>query len=40
VAVRYASLDIDGIAELQHRSAEGTLTAAIADRQVWRRLAA
>lgn len=40
VAVRYASLDIDVIAELQRKSAEGTLTAAIADREVWRRLAA
>ena len=40
VGVRYASLDIDVIAELQNRSAAGTLTAAIADREVWRRLAA
>lgn len=40
VAVRYASLDIDVIAELQTKSAEGALTAAIADRAVWRRMAA
>jgi len=40
VAVRYASLDIAVIAELQNKSAEGALTAAIADREVWRRLAA
>jgi hypothetical protein len=40
VAVRYASLDIEVIAELQTQSAAGTLTAAIADRAVWRRLAA
>jgi hypothetical protein len=40
VAVRYASLDIEVIAELQSQSAAGALTAAVADRQVWRRLAA
>jgi hypothetical protein len=40
VAVRYASLDIDVIAELQNKSAAGILTAAVADREVWRRMAA
>lgn len=40
VAVRFASLDIDVIAHLQSHNAEGALTPAIADRQVWRRMAA
>lgn len=40
VGVRFASLDIDVIAGLQGRHADGSLTTAIADREVWRRLAA
>ena len=40
VGVRFASMDIDVVASLvKHQSAEG-LTTAIADREVWRRLAA
>ena len=40
VGVRFASLDIDVVASLQNRHADGALTSAIADREVWRRLAA
>jgi hypothetical protein len=40
VAVRFAGLDIDVITELRRQTGEGTLTAAFADRVVWRRLAA
>jgi hypothetical protein len=40
VSVRFASLDISVIAGLRSRSVDGTLTAAIADREVWRRMAA
>ena len=40
VGVRFASLEIEVIAGLQSRAAEGSLNAVIADREVWRRLAA
>jgi hypothetical protein len=40
VGVRFASLGIDVIAGLQSRHADGALTPIIADREVWRRLAA
>lgn len=40
VGVRYASLDIAVMAGLHARQAAGRLTPLIADREVWRRLAA
>jgi hypothetical protein len=40
VGVRFASLDIQLLAALQNRHAEGVLTPNVADREVWRRLAA
>jgi hypothetical protein len=40
VGVRFVSLDLPVLANLQMRHADGTLTNAIADREVWRRLAA
>ncbi|MBW3558187.1 MAG: hypothetical protein KY449_00245 [Proteobacteria bacterium] len=40
VAVRYASLSIDVMADLQGEQNRRNLTPVIADRQVWRRLAA
>jgi hypothetical protein len=40
VGVRFAELDIAVIGGLQSRHAEGALTPVIADREVWRRLAA
>ncbi len=40
VGVRFASLDVDVMAGLYTRQMDGGLTAAFADSQVWRRLAA
>lgn len=40
VAVRYASLSIEAMADLYNEQKMGSLTPVIADRQVWRRLAA
>ena len=40
VGVRFASLDLATMANLQHAQAGGTLDAIVADREVWRRLAA
>jgi hypothetical protein len=40
VGVRFASLDIELVAALQNRHADGALTSTVADREVWRRLAA
>jgi hypothetical protein len=40
VGARYASLDIAVIADLYTRQEQGVLTPAVADRQVWRRMAA
>ncbi len=40
VGVRFASLDLAAIASLQRQQASGELNAVIADREVWRRLAA
>lgn len=40
VGVRFASLDLPTIANLQRAQATGALDAIIADREVWRRLAA
>lgn len=40
VGVRFASLDLPTMASLQRQQAQGTLDAIIADREVWRRLAA
>ena len=40
VAVRFAEVDFTILAQLAQRQAEGELTPAWTDRQVWRRLAA
>ena len=40
VGVRFASLDLPTLANLQRAHATGTLDAVSADREVWRRLAA
>lgn len=40
VGVRFASLDLPTLANLQRAQASGMLDAVIADREVWRRLAA
>ena len=40
VAVRFCSLDLPTIANLQRAQSTGALDALIADREVWRRLAA
>lgn len=40
VGVRFASLDLPTLANLQRAHATGALDAVIADREVWRRLAA
>jgi hypothetical protein len=40
VGVRFASLDLPTLANLQRASATGALDAVTADREVWRRLAA
>jgi hypothetical protein len=40
VGVRFASLDLPMLANLQRAQASGALDALIADREVWRRLAA
>jgi len=40
VGVRFASLDLPTIANLQRAQSSGRLDAVIADREVWRRLAA
>lgn len=40
VAVRYAELDVRSLADLYARHAAGKLDAEVADRQVWRRMAA
>ena len=40
VGVRFASLDLPTLANLQRAQASGALDAVIADREVWRRLAA
>jgi hypothetical protein len=40
VGVRFATLDLPMIANLQRAQASGSLTTQVADRDVWRRLAA
>jgi hypothetical protein len=40
VGVRFATLDLPMIANLQHAQSQGALTTQVADRDVWRRLAA
>jgi len=40
VGVRFASLDLPTLANLQRAQSSGMLDAVIADREVWRRLAA
>jgi len=40
VGVRFASLDLATMANLQKAHASGALNAVVADREVWRRLAA
>jgi hypothetical protein len=40
VGVRYASLDLPLIATLYTRQSDGALTPTVADREVWRRMAA
>lgn len=40
VGVRFASLDLTAIGSLQRAQSHGTLDAVLADREVWRRLAA
>lgn len=40
VGVRFASLDVATMANLQQAQAKGALDAVVADREVWRRLAA
>jgi hypothetical protein len=40
VGVRFASLDLATMANLQNAQAAGSLDAVVADREVWRRLAA
>jgi len=40
VGVRFASLDLPTLANLQRAQASGSLDAVTADREVWRRLAA
>ena len=40
VGVRFASLDLPTLANLQRAQSSGALDAVIADREVWRRLAA
>ena len=40
VGVRFASLDLATMANLQHAHSAGTLDGVLADREVWRRLAA
>jgi len=40
VAVRLASVDLGPLAALQERQSSGGMSAVVADREVWRRLAA